>query len=139
MVIAVFFTAMVAVLFSTLTGCRGCSSEEKEVAHWVPAPRDITPEVVVEDSEPVVVEEIVVAAEPAKNAEPAKKKYSVSKYKYDESAYQDEDENICIGNCNQQHNRTIIIRSWPEELNVDSIRLTIATSDLEIQITQNFN
>jgi hypothetical protein len=131
--IAVFFTAMVAVLCSTLTGCRGCSSEEEVVIPWVPAPQSAIPEaeVVVKDSleaepvvtlniEPVVTEEIVAVTRPAK------KKRPVSAY---DDTYSDE---------NQESHKPIV-RSWPEELDVDSIELTIAVDDLEMQITQKFD
>ncbi|MDR0745474.1 MAG: hypothetical protein LBF17_03150 [Mediterranea sp.] len=114
MTIAVFLTAMVTVLFSTLIGCRGCNSEE-EVVHWIPAPRDTIP-VVVENSsdmEPEAVDEIVVAIKPARNKQP------VSEYN---------------GPDKPQESYRQAIRPWPEELDPDSIELTIITSDLEMQI-----
>jgi hypothetical protein len=122
--IAVFLTAMVAVLCSTLTGCRGCSSED-EVVPLAPASQSVTPEVVVEDSleiEPVATEEIVVATRPVKEKQPV-------------SGYDDTDQDK-----NQESSRDRTpVRSLPEELDVDSIELTIAVSDMEIQITQKFD
>lgn len=115
--IAVFFTVMVTVLFSTLIGCRGCSSEE-EVVHWVPASRDTIPEVAVEnslDTEPVAVEEIVVATKTVKDRQPA--------------GYND--------TCPDAHRKSQKQYSCTiEELDPDSIKLIMVTSDMEIQITQ---
>jgi hypothetical protein len=123
--IAVFLTAMVTILFSTLTGCRGCSSEEKE-AHWVPAPRDTVPKVKSVVSKAVVdnflnmepvVEEIVT--------KPAKNKRPVSKY--------DNYNNKSQGSYRRQYKHTTN-RSGYRELDPDSIKLTIIISDLEMQI-----
>jgi hypothetical protein len=117
--IAVFLTAMVIVSFSTLTGCRGCSSEEEETVHWVPAPRDTNTisRVAVKDVEPMVVEEIIVA-KPVKN---------VSRYN---DTYPDKPRRS-----NKQYNHTL----WSEELALDSVELTIVTTDMEVQITQKLN
>jgi len=123
--IAMFLIAMVAVLFSTLTGCRGCSSEE-EVVRWVPAPRDTIPETIVEDSldmEPVVIEEVITVAKPAKKKQPALS---------NKDTYSDEVvENYQRNNAN--------IHLWCDEFDRDSITLTIITSEIEMEITQNLN
>jgi len=123
--IAVFLTAMVAVLFSTLTGCRGCSAEE-EVVRWVPASRDTIPETMVEDSlemEPVVIENVVTVTKPAKKKQPASDKKNTS---LDEAVedYQRNSANVHL---------------WSDEFDQDSITLTIITSEIEMEITQNLN
>ena len=122
--IAVFLTAMVAILFSTLTGCRGCSSEE-EVVRWIPASRDTIPETIVEDSlemEPVI-EEVITVAKPAKKKQPASDKKNTT---IDEAV---ED---------YQRNSTSV-HLWSDEFDQDSITLTIITSEIEMEITQNLN
>ena len=122
--IAVFLTAMVAVLFSTLTGCRGCSSEE-EVVRWVPASRDTIPDTIVEDSldmEPVI-EEVVTVTKPAKK----KQKTASNKTTHSNETVE-----------NNQHNDANI-HLWSDEFDQDSITLTIVTSEIEMEITQNLN
>lgn len=125
--IAVFLTAVVAVLFSTLTGCRGYSAEEKEV-RWVPVPQDTIPEVAIDSlsMDSVAVKEIVVAkktTKPAKKAKKStKKKQSASKYK---DTHPDEP-----GDSNGQYNKS-------EEFNLGAVELTIITPDMEMQITRN--
>lgn len=122
--IAVFLTAMVAILFSTLTGCRGCSSEE-EVVRWIPASRDTIPETIVEDSletEPVI-EEVITVAKPAKKKQPTSDKKNTP---IDEA----------VEDC--QRNRTDV-HQWSDEFDQDSITLTIITSEIEMEITQNLN
>jgi hypothetical protein len=80
----------------------------------VPAPRDTVPKIVVKGLEPVVVKEDVRAT-PAKMI----KRPAVSKKR----------------NATQDSYR----RSWPEELDLDSIELTIIVSEVEMQITQNLD
>lgn len=128
--IIVFLTAVVAVLFSTLTGCRGCSQQE-EAVRWVPATRDTIPEVEIEDSlcvvDPVGEDSVVVNAVITPIA---KKKPSLSKPK--KTIPNDED-------CFSTHYDQATIHSWSEEFELDSIELTIIVSGLEMQITQNLN
>ncbi|NDV83505.1 hypothetical protein D0T87_16155 [Bacteroides sp. 51] len=122
---AVFFTAIVAILFSTLTGCRGCSSEDKEV-RWVPAPQDTIPEILVEDSlgvDSIEIVNVVSAIAPVKKKPSRAEQKSIALEETYQSVYHDE-RNIHL---------------WSEEFDLDSIELTIIISDLEMQITQNLN
>lgn len=123
--IAVLLTAMVAMLFSTLTSCRSCTAEE-EVVRWVPAPRDTVPEIAEIDSLDVGAVEEVVVKEAIRLGK--KKKQTASSQTVSSEKISSEP---CLHNTN--------IRPWSEALDLDSIELTIIVSDLEMQITQNLN
>lgn len=125
-VIAVLFTAVVTVLFSTLTGCRSCNAEE-EVVRWVPAPQDTIP-IIAEDSldiEPVAEDTVIVAA-----AKPIKRKQQpISKPEPEFLSGEDIDESYASSD--------IETYLWYDEFDLDSIQLTIIIPDLEVQITQS--
>lgn len=123
--IAVFFTAMVVVLFSTFTGCQGNNSD-KEVVRWIPAPRDTVPDTIQEDS--LAIEDVSIAKKVVTATKPAKKKQALSKRK---NAYP-------VGTTGSREQDDSATHSWSEEFDLDSITLTIITPEAEIEIGQNF-
>lgn len=127
--IVVFFAAVVAVLFSTLTGCRGCSQQD-EVVRWIPA-RDTIPELDIKDSlcvdEPVSEEVVVNTVTPKVKRKPSSPKPKQKKTGMDKASF------------HAYYDQTTVVHPWSEEFNLDSIKLTIIVPDMEMQITQNLN
>lgn len=125
--IAMTCIAMV-VMTVALTGCRGCASEE-EKAHWIPAPREATPGVAVQDSTDTIlpVEEESSRSSAASSAVLAAPHSAKNKTAKTASRVQGTN-SLCLA-ADDTH-------LWTEVFAPDQVQLTIVFSDIEIQITK---
>lgn len=139
--IGVFLITMVAVLNSTLSGCRSCTSPEDEITPWIPVARDTIPEEVVADTLelPPLLEDEDGEEEPITIVPSANKAKKVTQPSYSRSGSTKQRENNHPYVHYYSDGEGEGLRTWTDEFDLDSIVLTITTSDLEMEITQNQN